>query len=39
MPWIESPIKALSQRIHSFSQSKFEIMDIGSIWQRAYRFA
>jgi hypothetical protein len=39
MSWIEGPIKALGQRIHSLSQSKFEIVDIGSIWQRAYRLA
>jgi len=39
MPRIERPVEARGQRIHSLSQSKFEIVDIDSIWQRAYRFS
>ncbi len=38
MSWIQSPIKALRQRIHSLAQSKFEVVDIGSIWQSANGF-
>ena len=32
---IESSVKTRGQRIHSLEQTKFELMDVGTIGQRA----